>query len=135
MSATPVRAPFRWAIAALAGALTLPLLAAIWHLCHFATPAERGDYHLTSFITNRFGVTFFFTLFVICIGVGWLTTFVRTFAFAAMLPFPIALAIELSEDPTSHNLFPFEIVFVWIPIFALIVAALFIGRYARRRAG
>ena len=129
-----VRAPFRWAIAALAGLFTLPLLAGVWHVCHFAAPAERGDYHLTSFITNCFNVFFFAALFVICVGAGWTTRFAGTYAVMLMLPLPIAFLIEVSEDPTSHNLFPFEIAFTWIPIFALVVAGALLGRYARKRS-
>jgi hypothetical protein len=129
-----VRAPFRWAIAAMAGLFTLPLLAGLWHVCRFAAPAERGDYHLTSFLTNCFSVFFFGAVFVVCVAAGWLTRFMLTYALMLIVPFPIALLIEVSEDPSSHNLLPFEIVFAWIPILLLAVSGVLVGRYARRRA-
>ena len=116
------------------GFLTMPLLAAIWHLARLAKPAERGDYHLTSYITNCFGIGFFFVLFTIAVFVGWITKFVWAFAFAVVLPFPMMLLIEISEDPTSHNMLPLEPVFVWFPIFALLLGGLYVGRYARKRA-
>ena len=133
-SVMAVRAPFRWAIVAMAGLFTVPLLAAVWHLCRFAEPASRGDYHLTSFITNCFSVFFFAALFVVSVAAGWLTRFVATYALMAIVPFPVAFLIEVSEDPSSHNLFPFEIVFAWIPIFLLVITGVVVGRYARRRA-
>lgn len=36
-----------------------------------------------------------------------------------IVPLAVALVVEISLDPTSHNLFPFEIVLVWAPAFLL----------------
>jgi peptidoglycan/LPS O-acetylase OafA/YrhL len=41
------------------------------------------------------------------------------FALGLIVPLAVALAIEVSLDPTSHNLFPFEVVLVWLPAFLL----------------
>ncbi len=34
-------------------------------------------------------------------------------------PLAIALVLDLSRKPTSHNLFPFEIVMLWLPVFLI----------------
>jgi hypothetical protein len=46
-----------------------------------------------------------------------------------MLPWPIDCSIKMHLDPTSHNMFPFESIFAWLPAFLLAL----LGAYARRK--
>ena len=128
-----VRSPFRCTTSAVAGFLTLPLLTGLCRLFGFAAPAHRGEYRLTSLLTDCFSWTFAILLFAIAIAVGWITEYRRTYAFALALPLPIAFFIEVSENPTSHNLFPFEIVLIWLPIFFLVAIGTMVGKFLRKR--
>ena len=54
-----------------------------------------------------------------------------------MLPLPIAFGIEVSLSPTSHNLFPFEVLLYWLPAFGLALLGSYLGassavRFARK---
>ena len=52
-----------------------------------------------------------------------------------IVPFALALAVELNRDPTSHNLFPFEIVMMWAPAFGVAWLGTYLGkRIVTRRA-
>jgi len=88
---------------------------------------------LTSPLTDCFGWTFAILIFAIAVAVGWITKYRRTYAFALALPLPIAFLIEVSENPTSHNLFPFEIVRIWLPIFFLVAIGTMVGKFLRSR--
>jgi len=88
---------------------------------------------LTSLLTGCFSLTFVILLFSIAIAVGWITEYRRTYAFALALPLPIAFLIEVSKNPTSHNLFPFEIVLIWLPIFFLVAIGTMVGKFLRKR--
>lgn len=54
-----------------------------------------------------------------------------------MLPLPIAVGIEISLDPTSHNLIPLEVAMYWFPAFGLALLGGYLGkliadRFARK---
>ena len=138
----PRRAPdaIYAAIAAIGGFLTMPFLATLCQVLRLAAPPDTHDYFLTSFLTNPFGIPYFVILFAILVSVGWKTKNIEPFVivllpfgFGLLLPLLIALAVEGISDPSSHNLFPLEVLFVWIPLFALALLGLSAGRYARNR--
>ncbi len=64
---------------------------------------------------------------------GWLTLRRWPIALGLILPLPVALAIEIAKDPTSHNLFPFEILFGWGPAYLLAFVAAYAGARVRIR--
>jgi len=107
------------------------LLVTVWH---YAMPQHRVDDKAYGF-TNALVPSLLWLLIVFaCIAgaLGYLTNRKLPVAFGLILPFPIALWIEISRDPTSHNLFPFEIILGWIPAFLVALLAAYVGARIRR---
>ena len=50
-------------------------------------------------------------------------------AVGMVLPLPIAMGIEMGRDATSHNLFPFEIIFMWFPALVVPYIAALVGSF------
>jgi len=47
-------------------------------------------------------------------------------AVGMVLPWPIACAIEVTLDPTSHNLLPFDVI-SWVAYFGFALMGAFVG--------
>lgn len=48
-----------------------------------------------------------------------------------MSPLPLALIVEVLQDPTSHNLLPFEVVMLWAPAFLVAFFGATLGTHLR----
>jgi hypothetical protein len=106
-------------------------LVAIWHVLGLASRPQGAGYVYTQYLSTCFSWTFV-AVFVGISGIlGW--TFAQTWPVAGgmVTPWLVALVVEIGLDPTSHNLFPFEILFYWCPVFLLSLAGAFAGRAAR----
>jgi hypothetical protein len=108
------------------------LLALAWHFLGLPSRPQGKGYQYTEVLLPS--LTWVAVVFT-CIagGLGWLTGRKWPVAFGLLLPIPIALWLEMKQDSTSHNLFPFEIVFGWIPLFILALVAAAVGRRLRKR--
>ena len=47
-------------------------------------------------------------------------------------PLAVALFVDISRKPTSHNLFPFEIAMFWLPVFLISFGMAHLGGRLRR---
>lgn len=126
------RASWKSAAGFVAGLAGSTLLAVVWNTLGFAsTPSEVG-YELTHYftpITWRFVIAY--TIISMLLGLVTKTTW--PVALGMIFPLPIACSVEVSQDSTSHNLIPFEILLTWLPGFVLAFGAAFCGDWLRRR--
>jgi hypothetical protein len=116
----------------LTGILTSIFLVALCHAAHLAsTPRERG-YVLTQYLSTC-ASGFFILVFALAGALLGFLDFRRTpVALGMMSPLPLALIVEVFQDPTSHNLLPFEVGMFWAPAFLLAFFGATLG--ARLRA-
>jgi hypothetical protein len=67
-------------------------------------------------------------------AIGWLTRRTALVALGMILPFAVAMCIEIAKDSTSHNLLPFEILISWMPVFLVSWGGAYVGlRFRERR--
>jgi len=120
-------------LAGLAGSVSLAVL---WHLFGFdSPPSQAGDeYQFTEYFTSSIGWPFLACYILVSLFLGWTTQCSRPVAIGMILPLPIALVVELSRDPTSHNLFPFEIIIFWVPAFIVAFSGAYFGQLIRARS-
>lgn len=122
----------------LAGILTSIFLVALCHAVHLAsTPREHG-YVLSQYLSTCASV-FFVLVFALAGALLGFLDFRRTpVALGMMSPLPLALIVEMLQDPTSHNLLPFEVVMLWAPAFLVAFFGATLGtrlRVARAERG
>lgn len=124
------RAPLGSVVALLSAMGVYLVLATLWHMMLPGHWPDDASYHYTHMLMPSL---WWLVIVFICIGLGlgYLTRRKWPIAFGLVLPFPFVLWYEISRDPTSHNLFPFEIVFGWIPAFLIALGAAYIGRRIR----
>ena len=119
------------AFALLVGVSASLALVLVWHVTGLApVQPPRYSYGLSQFVT-LITAGFIFAYALVAFGVGWATRAPVSCAFGMMLLLPAATLIEISRDPTSHNMLPMEVTFLWIPAFALALACAFMGMVAR----
>lgn len=108
------------------------LAVTVWH---YAVPQHRIDDKAYGFTNALVPSLLWLVVVFVCIAgvLGYLTHRKTPIALGLILPFPIALGIEISRDATSHNLFPFEIILGWIPAFLLALVAALVGARIRQR--
>jgi hypothetical protein len=112
-------------------------LAALWRTAGWATPIDP-HYPVTTFFTGCIGLGFASVFLYVTALLGWATAAPLAVTLGALAPLPIALTYEAARDPTSHNLFPFEIALLWVPALALAYGASKLGallRVLRDQAG
>jgi hypothetical protein len=119
------------------GALALSLvlytsIATGWHLFGLAPAPAAAGYRYTQALSQPL-LWVVILIVVVSAGVGWLTRRKWAVGLGTMSPFPIAMAIEIAQDPTSHNLLPFEVLITWLPAFLLGSAGAALGRRLRLR--
>jgi hypothetical protein len=128
------RAP---AVLALAAGLAASVgLAVLWHAAGWPLRRPGVGYPFTRYFTDCVGPASVAVLLAVSFALGWLLRRERLSALGMVLPLPIAAAIEIARDPTDHNLWPFEVVMIWLPTFAVLFLAAYAGRRvaaARRR--
>lgn len=113
-----------------AGLAAVTLLAVTFQAAGLAGRSDPG-FPITSFFTGCLGVPFVTSGLLLAAILGAL--FRRPVAVAAGMasPLPLAAAYECIVDPTSHNLIPFEIIFLWMPAFVVALGAAFAGARLR----
>lgn len=116
------------------GLVAIVALATFCHLLGYAAPQAEAGYPLTSFFTGCIGWPFVAAYALAAGALGWATRSVRPVAAGMVLPLPLALVVEVVLDPTSHNLFPFEVVLYWLPAFAVAFLGARLGDGLRERA-
>lgn len=109
------------------------LLATIWHLLGLASDPTEEGYALTSFFLTCISWPFVAVYALAALGFGWIAQQARFVALGMILPLPMALLVEVALDPTSHNLFPFEILLYWLPAFVVAWLGASGGRRLRER--
>ena len=136
-----VRYLLRLPVGLLAGFAASVSLATLWHLVGFVNPqihegsrsAHTPGYEFSQYFTHCISWSFAAAYALVSLALGWkfqsgepaapveppVAFSIETIpvALGMVLPLPIALLIEGIRDPTSHNLFPFEVLRFWLPAF------------------
>ena len=112
--------------------LVMPLIA-LFHAQGWTAPQTSLTYQYTQAVTRCLSPAFVGTCIVIAFALGFATRRSPGVALGMILPLPIAACIEMNEDPTSHNLIPFEIVITWVPAFLVLMIAAWLGTKLRNR--
>ena len=112
-------------LAGLAGALAL---VTVWHRAGWVTKPVSASYPYTEYITQCAGAAFAGAFFILNVVLGLLLRRAWPIALGMISPLAFALAAELHRDPTSHNLFPFEIVMMWVPAFGVAWLGAWLGK-------
>lgn len=131
-NATEARPAGSTMIALVSAAACYLVLAILWRLI---VPTHHPD-DASYFYTHTLMPSLLWVIIVFIAvggGIGWLTNRKWPVAFGLLLPLFLALAFEISRDPTSHNLFPFEILFGWLPAFLIAAAAAHVGGRMRSK--
>ena len=99
----------------------------------FAPPPQAG-YPYTQALSFSFGweLTLSFLLGGV---VGWLTRRTAVVGLGMILPFAVAMCVEIAKDSTSHNLLPIEILIFWMPVFLVTWGGAVVGLKFRERRG
>lgn len=120
-------------IALLGASATYIVVAAVWH---FVMPAHRPDAASYPFTSALVPSMWWTAIVFVCVAaaLGYLTNRRWPVALGLILPLLGALVIEIIHDPTGHNLFPFEIVFGWLPGFLIALAAAHVGGRLREKS-
>jgi len=115
----------------LVGILTSIFLVALCHAAHLASTPRESGYALSQYLSTC-ASGFFVLVFALAGALLGFLDFRRTpVALGMMSPLPIALVVEVLQDPTSHNLLPFEILMLWVPAFLLAFVGATAGTHLR----
>jgi hypothetical protein len=109
------------------------VLAALWHLLGFALLPTQSGYPFTQYFTCCIDWPFVIAFALVSIALGWISRSLWPVVCGMVLPLPIAFGIEVIQDPTSHNLIPFEIIIYWIPAFVVAFCGTYCGRLLQAR--
>ena len=124
-------ARLRFFLSVTAGAVAVMALALVCHLIGFVSRPTQAGYPFTNYLAVSLNVG----SIAVYIGLGGLLGYMFRqavpVALGMMLPWPIACIVEMIQDPTSHNMFPFEAILFWTPAFFL---ALLGARFGRKMA-
>jgi len=115
----------------LVGILTSIFLVALCHAAHLASAPRESGYVLSQYLSTC-ASGFFVLVFALAGALLGFLDFRRTpVALGMMSPLPIALVVEVLQDPTSHNLLPFEVLMLWVPAFLLAFVGATAGTHLR----
>ena len=112
----------------LAGMAAMLALATLWHQTGLAAPPTKASYPYTDYLMNCRSWPFTAAQFALSVVLGVLLRRTWPIALGMICPFAIALEVELHLDRTSHNLFPFEILLNWTPVFVVSWLGAFLGK-------
>jgi hypothetical protein len=126
----------RFFLGVTAGWATVMALALVCHLAGFVSRPTEAGYVFTNYLAVCRNVV----SIAIYIGLGGLLGYALRqavpVALGMTLPWPVACVIEMIQDPTSHNLFPFEAILFWTPAFFLALLGARTGwKMAKRTSG
>jgi hypothetical protein len=116
-------------------------MAAACHALGFASPAPpqgyasavQPGYVYTDYLQNCVNPGSAVVYCALAVVLGCFFRRPLSVAAGMMLPWPIACAIELIRDSTSHNLLPFEVLFRWVPALSLALMGAWAGCWIFRR--
>ena len=108
-------------------------LASLWHLFGFASPPTQSGYPFSQYLTGCISWPFVGVFALVSITLGWFSRSLWPVSLGMILPLPIASAIEVIQDPTSHNLIPFEVLLYWLPAFVIAFCGAYCGRQLQSR--
>ena len=130
----------------LTGLIGTLVLTSFWHILGGAVPYKQAGYIYSQYFTSCFSFIFAVAYFALSLALGWIKESLYNscypqglvqrallIALGMILPLPITFFIEVSLDPTSHNLIPFEILVYWLPAFNLALAGAYIGSTIKNR--
>jgi len=121
------------ACALIAGLAGTGASAAFWHLFGAAAPPTQDSYAYSHYFTSCLSWSFVAAYFGLSFILGWGLRRAWPLAVGMMLPLPIAFGVEVASDPTSHNLFPFEVLLYWLPAFGLALLGGYLGTMVASR--
>ncbi len=125
----PPRTIFSVLAGLLLGCACSVALVAVWNLVGAASVITRQDsYSYSQYLLACISWPFVAVYFVLSVVLGLILRQPWVIAAGMILPFPIILALEVTRDPTSHNLMPFEVLMYWLPAFGLALAGAYLGR-------
>ena len=107
-----------------AGTIVLTLISHFFYTGHTAD----AEYRYTRWLTECVGWPYGAVYLLVSFWLGYALRRAFSIAFGMMSPLPVALGLEIFENATSHNLFPFEIVLTWLPAFIIAVVGSFSGK-------
>ena len=117
MMARPPERMCIWCL--LAGMFATVLLAALCHALGIAREDQTPGYGLTEYFTGCISLP------VVCVYVGigatlgGISRLSSAPAIGLALPLPLACMVEVVLRPSHHNLWPFELVLLWLPAFGI----------------
>jgi hypothetical protein len=111
----------RPALAALLGFGVAVGLLALWHRFGLAAmPAQPSEnYPYTTLIQACLSWPLAGVFAGVSVVVASLLRAPHSYAVGTILPFLIAVGLEVARDSTNHNLMPFEALFYWLPTYLL----------------
>jgi hypothetical protein len=113
-----------------AGLASSVMLAVVWNVLGFAPLSAQKGYELTHYFTP-ITLSFVIAFAVVALLLGGFTRTTWPVGLGMIFTLPIACGVEFSQDSTSHNLVPFEILLTWLPGFLLASWAASGGRWLR----
>src|SRR5262245_25690491 len=116
-----------------AGLGVVVALLGLWHLAGWESPPREAGYPYTQWVTGCVGIGFAVAFIVAMFCLGWQFGRAWAIGLANITPLAVAMVLEMMQDSTSHNLFPFEIVLMWIPAFLVSFGIAQLGSWTRRR--
>ncbi len=120
-------------LAVLAGWASTMAMAAALHALGWVSPAAEQGYPLTNYLQTCVSPGSAIVYCALAVILGCMLRKPWPVAVGMMLPWPIACAIELTRDPTSHNLLPFEAIIAWVPALSLALMGTYGGRWTYER--
>lgn len=118
-------------------ALGTVVIAFAWHVLAPNPPVTNGSTEyicrfLYAGVPRRWQSALAFVLWAAAAG-HFTRTGMHWIVAGFVLPYAVALFYEIKTTPTSHNLFPFEIVLFWGPLAIAAVVGGALGRFLVRR--
>ena len=110
--------------AIVSGLLGMSVLTACFHWMGHPPPYS-AEYRYSNFLLGALSLPFAAAYLAVSASLGFFLRRAWTVALGMVLPWPMAFGLEVSASPSSHNLFPFEVVLCWLP--ALVIALLGAG--------
>ncbi len=112
-----------------AGAMLL--LVFLWHCVGLvAPPPPTPDF--SSYLYQVVSIPFLLAFGIVAAAMGALHFRPIAVGMGMVSPLAIALVLDVSRKPTSHNLFPFEIVMAWLPVFLISFGMAHLGAWLKR---
>jgi hypothetical protein len=108
---------------------TSVLLVLIFQFFDWTRSVTMDGYFITRPITECIHPVFIGFFILSGIALSFLKANSFLIALGMILPFPLGFIVEVIVDPTSHNLFPFEVIGGWIPGFIIALIAIRLGKF------